>query len=95
MDSYFDGVWLTRLLLQRALAAIFLIAFLVALNQFKPLLGERGLLPVPVFLKRVRFPQAPSIFFWHYSDRFLEVLAWTGIVLSTLAVIGVSEKGPI
>ena len=95
MDSYFDGVWLTRLLLQRVLAAIFLIAFLVALNQFKPLLGERGLLPVPVFLKRVRFPQAPSIFFWHYSDRFLEVLAWTGIVLSTLAVIGVSERGPI
>ena len=95
MESYFDGVWLTRLLLQRALAAIFLIAFLVALNQFKPLLGERGLLPVPVFLKRVRFPQAPSIFCWRYSDRLLDAVTWTGIGLSAMAVTGLSEKGPI
>src|SRR5262249_26900276 len=95
MESYFDGVWLTRLLLQRALAAIYLIAFLVALNQFKPLLGERGLLPVPAFLKHLRFRQAPSIFCWRYSDRFLDVVAWTGIGLSALAVTGVSERGPI
>jgi len=95
MEPYFDGVWLTRLLLQRALAAIYLISFLVALNQFKPLLGERGLLPVPVFLQRVRFRQAPSIFCWRYSDRLLDVVAWTGIVLSALALTGLSEKGPI
>src|SRR5215471_7102741 len=94
MDSYFDGVWLTRLVLQRAMAAIYLIAFLVTWNQFKPLLGQRGLLPVPAFLKHIRFRQAPSIFCWHYSDRFLDVVAWAGILLSALALAGLSERGP-
>jgi len=62
MHWYFGDVQLARLLTQRGLAAIYLIAFLVVLNQFKPLLGENGLLPVPLFLKRVRFRSAPSIF---------------------------------
>src|SRR4051812_47415928 len=39
--------WLSRLVIQRGLAAVYLIAFLVAVNQFRPLLGERGLLPAP------------------------------------------------
>ena len=38
MDSYFGHVWLVRLILQRALAGIYLIAFLVVVRQFKPLL---------------------------------------------------------
>lgn len=95
MDSYFDGVWLVRLLLQRGLAAIYLIAFLVVLNQFKPLLGEHGLLPVPAFVKYVRLRDAPSIFVWRYSDRFLDCVAWTGILLSMLALSGYSERGPV
>ena len=36
-----------RLLIGRGLAVLYLIAFLVAARQFRPLLGERGLLPVP------------------------------------------------
>ncbi|MGH9032270.1 MAG: lipase maturation factor family protein, partial [Acidimicrobiia bacterium] len=52
--------WLSRLLFERALGAIYLIAFLVARNQFRPLLGERGLLPAPRFLAVVRFREAPS-----------------------------------
>ena len=42
MDGYADGVWLVRCALQRGLAAIYLVAFLGALNQFRPLLGEQG-----------------------------------------------------
>ena len=38
---------LARLVFQRALAAVYLVAFLVALNQFRALLGDRGLLPDP------------------------------------------------
>jgi hypothetical protein len=94
MESYFGHVLLVRLLLQRGLAAIYLIAFLVVLRQFKPLLGERGLLPVPAFVKRVRFKDAPSIFSWHYSDRLLDLVAWSGLALSTLALLGVPERGP-
>jgi Lipase maturation factor len=95
MEWYFGDVWLVRLLFQRALAAIYLIAFLVVLQQFKPLLGERGLLPVPAFLKRVSFRTAPSIFCWRYSDRLLNGVAWTGILLSALALAGLSDRGPI
>ena len=65
---YVGDLWLTRLLLQRGMAAIYLIAFLVVLRQFKPLLGERGLLPVSLFVKRVGFRQAPSIL---WSQRML------------------------
>ena len=47
---------------QRGLAAIYLFAFMVVLQQFKPLLGELGLLPVPLFLKHTSFRETPSVF---------------------------------
>jgi hypothetical protein len=94
MHWYFGETQLVRLLVQRGLAAIYFIAFLVVLNQFKPLLGQNGLLPVPAFLKRVRLRDAPSIFHWRYSDRLADGVAWTGIILSTLGGLGISESGP-
>jgi hypothetical protein len=50
-----DNYWLVRTVFQRALALVYLIAFLNALNQFRPLLGERGLLPAPAWIKAVPF----------------------------------------
>src|SRR3954451_24301574 len=79
------GYWITRLLLYRGLGVICLVAFLVALNQFKPLLGERGLLPVPLFVKQVPFRETPSLFFWAARDWAFTGAAWVGIVLSSLA----------
>src|SRR6478736_3666603 len=87
-------MWLSRLLFQRGLAAIYLVAFISALNQFRPLLGERGLLPVPLFVKHVAFRDSPSLFHFRYSDRFFARVAWTGILLSALALAGLSEAGP-
>jgi lipase maturation factor len=95
MEWYFGDIWLVRLLFQRALAAIYLIAFIAVLQQFKPLLGERGFLPVPAFLQRVSFRHAPSLFCWRYSDRLVDAVAWTGIVLSAAALAGFSERGPV
>src|SRR5437588_6206803 len=95
MAAYFGDVWLVRLLFQRALAAIYLIAFIVVLRQFKPLLGERGLLPAPHFLERVNFHDAPSLFCWRYSDRLLDAVAWVGLLRSAAALLGLSEMGPI
>jgi hypothetical protein len=95
METYFGEVWLIRLLLQRGLAAIYGIAFLVAFNQFPALLGERGLLPVPAYLARVRFRDAPSLFHVHYSDRFLRAVAALGVALSLTALLGLSEAGPL
>ncbi|HEX6348805.1 MAG TPA: lipase maturation factor family protein [Candidatus Dormibacteraeota bacterium] len=86
--------WLSRLLLERALAAIYLVAFLVAANQFRPLLGERGLLPAPAFLARVPFRASPSLFHLHYSDRALLVVAWLGVAVSAAIVLGALEVAP-
>lgn len=95
MNFYFGHVWLARLLLQRGIAAVYLIAFIAVLHQFKPLLGERGLLPVPDLLRRVTFRQVPTLFCWRYSDRLLDLVAWAGVILSVCALCGVTEAGPI
>ncbi len=49
-----DRYWLTRLVLQRGMALVYLIAFIIIIQQFKPLLGEHGLLPVPRYLEQIR-----------------------------------------
>lgn len=84
-----------RLLFQRGLAAIYLVAFISALNQFSALLGERGLLPVTRLLPHVSFWEAPSLFHFRYSDRLFAALAWTGIALAVAALLGLSEAGPV
>jgi hypothetical protein len=84
--------WLTRLVFQRGLGLVYLIAFIVALNQFRPLLGERGLLPVPAFVKQVAFSEAPSLFHFFPKDVAFSAAAWLGIVFSCLAVTGISER---
>lgn len=86
------GLWLTRLLLVRGIGVICLIAFIVALNQFKPLLGERGLLPVPLFVQRVSFRDTPSLFFFWPRDVAFTLAAWIGIVLSCVVISGIAER---
>src|SRR5438067_7727907 len=85
---------LARLVLQRGLGLVYLIAFLVALEQFRALLGERGLLPVPRFLARASFREAPSLFHFRYSDRLLTAVSLAGIVLSLVVVIGLPDRWP-
>jgi len=87
--------WLTRLVFQRALAAIYLVAFLVAVNQFRPLLGEHGLLPVPDFIRAVPFRRSPSLFYVRYSDRILLAVAWTGFALAAGAIVGAPDLLPL
>lgn len=90
-----DDLWLARLVFQRGLALIYLVAFLVALHQFRPLLGERGLLPVPDFVRAVPFRLSPSLFHWRYSDRLFSVVAWTGVALSALTLAGLTDLLPL
>src|SRR2546421_1361051 len=87
--------WLSRLVIERGLAALYLIAFVVAFNQFRPLLGERGLLPAPNFLRLAPFRRPASLFHLHYSDRMLAIVAVTGAVLATAAVLGLVEAAPL
>ncbi|MFF0837554.1 MULTISPECIES: lipase maturation factor family protein [unclassified Streptomyces] len=87
--------WLSRLVLQRALAGLYLVAFLVAALQFRALLGERGMLPVPRFTARVPFRRAPSLFHLHYSDRFFAAAAWAGCAVSAALLAGADSALPL
>lgn len=85
---------LARQVLQRGVAALYLVAFLTAITQFPALLGERGLLPVPRFTARVSYRQSPSLFHWRYSDRMLLSLATGGAALAASVVLGMPQLGP-
>jgi hypothetical protein len=87
--------WLARQVLQRGVAALYLIAFIAAAWQFRALMGERGLLPVPRFLARSSFRNSPSIFHLHYSDRFFAVVCATGAVVSAALVLGAGDRVPL
>lgn len=86
---------LARLFFQRGLALTYLVAFLVAVHQFRPLLGERGLLPAPAFLAAVPFRASPSLFHWRYSDRLLGAVAWSGAALAAFAFAGGPDRLPL
>ena len=88
------GYEFARQVLQRGIAAVFLLGFLNVVAQFPALLGEDGLLPAPRFLARIKGRGIPTLFHWHYSDRFLLAVAWTGIGVSALLVAGLPQAGP-
>ena len=85
---------LARSLFQHGLAAVYLVAFLVAAREFVPLLGTRGLLPVPRFVAAAPFRRAPSLFHLHYSDRAARLAAWTGAALALVALLGIPDAWP-
>jgi hypothetical protein len=95
--------WLTRFVILRLLGAIYAIAFLVAINQIVPLIGENGLLPVGNYLKQVSlalgspgagFVRLPSLFWFVHSDTALLTVAWTGFILSIVVTAGFAN-GPL
>lgn len=84
-----------RLLVQRGLALVYLVAFAVALNQFRGLLGSRGLTPISDFVDGTTFRQTPSIFVWRSTDRFFLTSCWLGMALSVAAFAGFVDETPI
>jgi hypothetical protein len=86
---------LARLVVERGLGLVYAIAFLVALRQFPPLLGERGLLPVPAFVRAVPFRSAPSLFQLAYSDRLLRAVAGLGLLLALAVIAGIPDRLPL
>jgi hypothetical protein len=94
-----DGAsyWLTRFVILRLLGLVYLVAFLAAANQIVPLVGEHGLLPGKVFLERVAayfgspiagFLQMPSVFWVDSSDGCMVAVAWIGVGLSAVVMLG-------
>ncbi|HEY1166772.1 MAG TPA: lipase maturation factor family protein [Chitinophaga sp.] len=92
-----QSYWLTRFMILRLLGAIYAIAFLVAIQQVVPLIGEHGLLPVDLFLQRVvehfgssgaGFRRLPSLFWFIHGDGALLTVAWIGFLLSCVVLAG-------
>ncbi|MCU1399522.1 MAG: hypothetical protein JWN62_2631 [Acidimicrobiales bacterium] len=97
MSGWFsaDDQFLARLVIWRGIGLVYVIAFVVALDQFRPLLGERGLQPVRSFVAAVPFRRAPSLFHWRYSDRMLTGVGGVGLVLSGCVTVGLVERLPL
>ncbi|MFI6428260.1 lipase maturation factor family protein [Promicromonospora sp. NPDC050880] len=83
-----------RTLLQRGFGALYALAFWGALRQFRPLLGEHGIAPVPRFVQRTHWRDGPSLFRLRYSDRLLVTVAWCGVLLGVSVVVGLPQAGP-
>ena len=90
-----DHSWLARMLFQRSLAAVYCVAFVVAANQYRALLGVHGLTPAGRFVQRVSFRRSPSLFHLHHSDRFFLAVAWFGAALSLATVAGLTDAVPL
>jgi len=86
--------WVARLVVQRGVAALYLIGFLNGVAQFRALLGSGGLLPVPRFLAAVPFRRSPSLFHLKYSDPIALAVCWSGVIVSALLIAGVPQLGP-
>ena len=89
--------WITRFVILRLLGLVYFVAFLIAARQIAPLIGRDGLLPAETFLRRVRehygsglsaFLQVPSLFWFNVSDGFLVAVAWVGVALSLIVLLG-------
>jgi lipase maturation factor len=92
MSDLIPGYAVSRLLFERSLALIYLIAFFCTANQFVPLLGEHGLLPVPRFVRQIPFAASPSLFYLAPTDRAFRIAAWVGIAVSTGLLIGLLQR---
>ena len=87
--------WLTRYIILRFLGFIYFFAFLSLAVQVIPLMGENGLLPAKNFLETFQFEgklsafwHLPTIFWFYISDNFLLLLAWVGVILSIVVILG-------
>jgi hypothetical protein len=84
--------WYSRWVFERALATIYLVAFIAAATQFVPLLGERGLEPVGRWIQQVPFRASPSLFYFAHTDSVFRACAWVGIVLSLFALSSLPQR---
>jgi hypothetical protein len=100
LDKLFAGdnsYWLTRFVILRLLGFVYAIAFLVAVQQLVPLIGEHGLTPANHFLTSIQTQvgsrsagmlQVPTLFWFGISDKALLIFAWAGFGLSLIVLLG-------
>jgi lipase maturation factor 1 len=89
--------YLSRGLFLRLLGVIYLVAFASLAVQITGLVGEHGLLPAGEFLAWAHstygseaYRLLPTLFWIGSGDVALKLVAWTGVLLSALLVIGLA-----
>ena len=102
-SQFFELLWrggddyrLTRFVILRLLGFVYAVAFLVAVNQLVPLVGEHGLTPAAHYMQRIQssagsstaMVELPTIFWFGISDQALTSVAWIGLVLSLVVLAG-------
>ncbi|CAL8304771.1 unnamed protein product [Lota lota] len=93
--------WLTRIVLLRAVAFVYFVAFAVAYHQNNQLIGERGLMPCRAYLQSVKgyvggkigwaaLAYTPSVLWfmdWSDMDSNLDGIALVGLALSGFVLL--------
>lgn len=96
-STYQTSIWI----FQRALALIYLIAFVSFAVQVRGLIGSQGILPAARYFQAVRaaepsaaaaFLDAPSLFWWSSTDAFLVACCWIGAGLAIVCAIGFFQR---
>ncbi|HEX3235086.1 MAG TPA: lipase maturation factor family protein [Gemmatimonadales bacterium] len=88
---------LSRWLFLRLLGAVYLVAFASLAVQITGLVGEHGVMPAGPFLAwahsvygRDAYRLLPSVFWLNQSNLALEVVSWSGALLSLLLILGLA-----
>src|SRR5437762_12568603 len=99
-----NSYWLTRFVILRLLGFVYAVAFLVAVQQLVPLVGERGLTPANHFLANVQeqlgsptagFLRVPTLFCFGVSDNALWIFSWFGFGWSLVVLGGYATALPL
>jgi hypothetical protein len=85
---------LSVVVFERALAVVYLFAFVAAARQNRALLGADGMQPVARYVQAVRFRRSPSLFHLRSSDAWLLGVAWVGAGVSGALLLGVGDLLP-
>ncbi len=85
---------LSVVVFQRALALVYLVAFVAAVRQNRALLGADGMQPVARYVRAVPFRRSPSLFHLRASDAWLLGVAWAGAAVSAGLLLGVGDALP-
>jgi len=92
--------WLTRALFFRLLGLVYVVAFLVIVNQWQPLLGSHGLLPAREVLDGLAeaegrglstFLRLPTLFLFDPSDAAFRIGGYVGLALSLCLLCGLAN----
>src|SRR6184192_1098864 len=92
-----NSYWLTRFVILRLLGFVYAVAFLIAVQQLVPLIGEHGLTPANHFLAAIQSQvssstecmwRVPTLFWFGLSDNLLPIFSWMGFALSLVVLAG-------